>query len=55
MSRPGIEPWSPGPLVNTLTIIPMANLYVAVYFWKYKKDASREQEKRITYDIVTVN
>ena len=24
MTRPGIEPWSPGPLANTLTIIPMS-------------------------------
>ena len=24
MSRPGIEPRSPGPLVNTLTIMPMS-------------------------------
>ena len=24
MTRPGIEPRSPGPLVNTLTIMPMS-------------------------------
>ena len=26
MTRPGIEPWSPVPLVNTLLIMPMAQL-----------------------------
>ena len=26
MTRPGIEPWSPGPLANTLLIRPMAQL-----------------------------
>ena len=25
MTRPGIEPWSPGALVNTLLIWPMGN------------------------------
>ena len=27
MTEPGIEPWSPWPLANTLPIIPMGMLY----------------------------
>ena len=30
MTRPGIEPWSPGPLANTLLIRPMAYYYTDV-------------------------
>ena len=26
MTRPGIEPWSPGPLANTLTARPMSGV-----------------------------
>ena len=28
MTRPGIEPRSPGPLVNTLTIMPMSGIVI---------------------------
>ena len=30
MTRPGIEPRSPGPLANTLLIMPMAQLIVQI-------------------------
>ena len=35
MTQPGIEPWSPGPLANTLLIRPMAQTFL-----KYKKLAN---------------
>ena len=31
MTRPGIEPRSPGPLVNTLLIRPMASPYTQLW------------------------
>ena len=30
MTRPGIETWSPGPLANTLTIMPMSGVTVII-------------------------
>ena len=30
MTRPGIEPWSPGPLANTVLIGPMTNIYIYI-------------------------
>ena len=31
MTRPGIEPRSPGPLVNTLTVMPIGYIYIYIY------------------------
>ena len=33
MTQPGIEHWSPGPLVNTLTIILMGWFYIYIYIY----------------------
>ena len=30
MTRPGVEPWSPGPLVNTLTALPMSGKIIDI-------------------------
>ena len=41
MTRPGIEPRSPGPLANTLTARPMSGIYICkniciyVYIYMY--------------------
>ena len=35
MTRPGIEPRSPGPLANTLTAGPFHQHYIQVNFWSY--------------------
>ena len=34
MTRPVIEPKSPGPLANTLTIMPMSGYYFALFMTK---------------------
>ena len=36
MTRPGIEPRSPGPLANTLTIMPIAGIYIYIYIHIHK-------------------
>ena len=33
MTRPGIEPRSPGPLANTLTARPMSGVYIYIYIY----------------------
>ena len=35
MTRPGIEPRSPGPLANTLTARPMSEIYIYIYIYIY--------------------
>ena len=35
MTRPGIEPRSPGPLANTLTARPMSGKYIYIYIYTY--------------------
>ena len=35
MTQPGIEPRSPGPLANTLTIMPMSGQYILKYIYIY--------------------
>ena len=35
MTRPGIEPRSPGPLANTLTAWPMSDIYIYVMSRKF--------------------
>ena len=39
MTRPGIEPGSPGPLANTLTIMPTPGIHIlAVYsYYLYER------------------
>ena len=32
--QPGIEPWSPGPLANTLLIRPIIYIYIYIYIYK---------------------
>ena len=36
MTRPGIEPRSPGPLANTLTARPMSDIYIYIYIYIYQ-------------------
>ena len=36
MTRPGIEPRSPGPLANTLTARPMSGKYKHIHITKYE-------------------
>ena len=58
MTRPGIEPRSPGPLANTLTPRPMSGkkkyiyIYIYIYFFFFsdlerKKERKRHENKRI--------
>ena len=48
MTRPGIEPRSPGPLVNTLTIMPMSSRHNVHKSWRYHNNdyvKSRKSKK----------
>ena len=60
MTRPEIEPRSPGPLVNTLLIKPMIPLYIYIYIFtnlistsihgtrKKRKKTRQEQEIKVS-------
>ena len=43
MTRPGIEPRSPGPLVNTLTLMP---IYIYIYIY-LERERERERERSV--------
>ena len=48
MSRPGIEPWSPGREMKTLTAKPMdllTYLYIYIYIYIYKEREIETQRK----------
>ena len=49
MTRPGIEPRSPGPLANTLTAGPMSRylyIYIPIYIYIYKEVNERDKANR---------
>ena len=46
MSRPGIEPRSPEPLANTLTIMPMSG-----YIYVYEKEKKKKEIQRMYLSI----
>ena len=48
--KPGIEPWSSGPLANTVPIRPMVRWYIYIYIYIYiYTHTHKKQENLITY------
>ena len=50
MTRPGIEPRSPGPLVNTLTPRPMSGKKTNI---KHNKNDIKNLNHQVVYKIIT--
>ena len=48
MTRPGIEPGPPGPLVNTLTIMPMSGRDIFSGKSIYNRETISRQEHKIS-------
>ena len=42
MTRPGIEPRSPGPLANTLNIKRPKYIYIYIYIYIYERESERQ-------------
>ena len=52
MTRPGIEPRSPGPLANTLTAGPMSHIYIYIYIYIYINFIKNNRHFMSTYFLL---